>query len=202
LIQQINQERSGELVDPGILKKVVDVYQWLEDERDASLKPYELDFQVPFLESSRHYFAEKAIMWMMENDIPTYLEKVEKATLGEENRVQSYMKEATQAPLIAVVVDVLLKQQMDRLLNDPQSGLRTLLRNDKLEDLARMYRLFSRIPVEGGKPSPLEPMAKILQAHLIDLGASIVGSRLPGAGGSGEGGGGGGGGPRGGGGGF
>ncbi|CAM9332740.1 unnamed protein product, partial [Choristocarpus tenellus] len=46
------------------------------------------------------------------------------------------------------------------LLEKEGSGCKVLLANDKLEDLSRMYRLFSRLP------RGLELMADIVKDHI------------------------------------
>ena len=48
-----------------------------------------------------------------------------------------------------------------QLLEKDSSGCAVLLRDDKKEDLSRMFRLFSRLGNEG-----LEPIAKIFKKHI------------------------------------
>lgn len=86
-------------------------------------------------------------------------------------RVRSYMHESTLDDLIDVVVDELLSKQEATLLEKDGSGLRVLLQNDKLEDLERMFSLFSRVK-QG-----LVPIAKIVQSHIESMGQAIVTKR-------------------------
>jgi hypothetical protein len=58
----------------------------------------------------------------------------------------------------------LLQRRETELLEKEGSGCRVLLMNDRVEDLSRMFRLFSRI-TDG-----LVPVAEIFKTHITDLG--------------------------------
>ncbi|CAM9394412.1 unnamed protein product, partial [Heterosigma akashiwo] len=65
----------------------------------------------------------------------------------------------------------LLEKRESVLLEKEGSGCRALLANDKAEDLARMYRLFSRVP-DG-----LAPMAAIAQQFVESRGVEVIARR-------------------------
>jgi cullin 1 len=62
----------------------------------------------------------------------------------------------------------LLTQYENQLLEKEHSGCHALLRDDKVEDLSRMYRLFCRIS------KGLEPVAAIFRQHVTDEGTTLV----------------------------
>ncbi|XP_069154848.1 cullin-1-like isoform X2 [Solanum lycopersicum] len=64
--------------------------------------------------------------------------------------------------------DELLSVYATQLLEKEQSGFHALLRDDKVEDLSRLYRLFSKIP-QG-----LDPVVIILKQHVTAEGTALV----------------------------
>jgi cullin 1 len=73
---------------------------------------------------------------------------------------------------VQVLDTELLQRRQTELLEKEGSGCRVLLLNDSNEDLARMFRLFSRIP-DG-----LVPMAEIFRGHVTYVGAEKIDARL------------------------
>ncbi|CAL5430662.1 unnamed protein product [Camellia sinensis] len=55
-----------------------------------------------------------------------------------------------------------------QLLEKEHSGCHALLRDDKVEDLSRMYRLFSKIP------RGLDPVSSIFKQHVTAEGTALV----------------------------
>lgn len=69
--------------------------------------------------------------------------------LNEEvERVKNYLNATTEAKITRCVQTELVLNQMKSLAEMENSGLITMLRNDKYEDLSRMYHLFRH--VQGG----------------------------------------------------
>jgi cullin 1 len=77
--------------------------------------------------------------------------------------------------MLQVLNDALLVQHQRELLEKEHTGLRALLKAHADADIARMYALYSAIP------SSLPFIAGILQAHIQDLGASLLSSSSTGA---------------------
>ncbi|KAM3400922.1 hypothetical protein ACQJBY_000996 [Aegilops geniculata] len=88
------------------------------------------------------YYSIKAQTWIVEDSCPDYMLK----------KVQHE----------------LLTQYASQLLEKEHSGCHALLRDDKVEDLSRMYRLFSRI-TRG-----LEPVSQIFKQHVTNEGTALV----------------------------
>ena len=138
----------------------------------GSLEVYIADFEQPLLESSRIYYARQASQWLNDHPTPTYLVKAEASIEAEIQRVAAYLNPETQNKLLRVLEEDLLIKYESELLEKEGSGCRVLLNNDMLDDLARMFRLFSRIP------KGLVPMADIVKQHIADVGNDKVEQRL------------------------
>lgn len=139
--------------------------------RIESLEVYEADFQAPLLSDSRKYYATRAASWLAADTVPAYLAKVEAILVAEADRVHALMHAHTEDKLLSVDQIVLLGDLQARILDSPSSGLCVMLREGKREDLARLYRLSSRLP------GALEPIARIVREHFQDLGLAIVKQR-------------------------
>jgi cullin 1 len=87
---------------------------------------------------------------------------------AEEARVDSYLHASTKPKLLKEAETQLLKEHQAQLLEKEGSGAAALLRDDKKTDLARMHRLFGRIP------KGLEPLADLFRKHVEEEGLKLV----------------------------
>ncbi|PPR98285.1 hypothetical protein GOBAR_AA22403 [Gossypium barbadense] len=92
----------------------------------------------------------------------------------ERERVSNYLYSSSETKLLEVsemagiVQHELLVTYANRLLEKEHSGCRALLRDDKVEDLSRMYRLYCKIP------RGLEPVANVFKQHVTAEGTALV----------------------------
>ena len=79
------------------------------------------------------------------NDAAQYLRHVERRFMEEEARVAVYLSSQTDRPLSKLLENCLLSHHLKTILDMSGSGIVTMLDEDRVEDLARMYRLFWRV---------------------------------------------------------
>merc|ERR1712188_17455 len=91
-----------------------------------------------------------------------------KASTTSDTVSTGYLHQSTETRLLNCIEEELLAKYEMQLLEKENSGCVALLRDDKKEDLGRMYRLFSRIP--KGK----QPMAQLVSKHIESEGMSLV----------------------------
>ena len=187
IVDLVDSERDGELVDRDLLNKCVNVYITLSDvetdgvgSSNSSVGANAVhgslydELERCVIERACAYYSRKASEWVSMDATPEYLSKAEAALQKEDDRVNAYLKADTKSKLKAACVKELLQKYEKVLLEKEGSGCRALLRDDKKEDLHRMFKLFSL--VEGG----LEPMAAIVRTHVKEMGLSIVEERKAG----------------------
>lgn len=165
VLQQIKLEREGEHVDYGLLRDVLAIFQ---EVGMGSLECYENDFEQALLAETGNYYRRTAMSWIEEDSTPDYMIKAEDSLRAEECRVESYLHVATKPKLLKEAEMQLLGVHQARLLEKEDSGCAALLRNDKRDDLARMYRLFGRIP------KGLDPIAYLFRRHIEAEGMKLV----------------------------
>ncbi|KAI9140141.1 Cullin [Paraphysoderma sedebokerense] len=168
VIKLIEKQRNGETVETSLVKHVVDSFVLLGlDDQDASkatLDIYIKYFQVPFLENTEVYYKAESEKFLSENSVTEYMKKAESRLSEEESRVEMYLHPSTRKSLIATCEKVLVSNHRDTLTEEFQ----TLLLNDKIEDLTRMYSLLSRVP------ELLEPLRLKLESHIRKAGLGAV----------------------------
>jgi cullin 1 len=167
LIELIQHERDGKLIDRSLIKSIIELYEHMGM---GTLDAYSTDFEGRLLRTSRDYYARKRDEWINDST-PDYLLKAESALQQEKARVQDYLNGTSEARLLKVVEDELLEKVEAILLDKESSGCRALLQNDKSEDLQRMFRLFQRL--ENG----LVPIANIVQAFIEGMGEEVISRR-------------------------
>lgn len=165
VLKLIEREREGELIDKMLLKNILDIYI---EVGMGSMDHYERDFEEVLLTETASYYKRKAAEWINEDSCPEYMLKAEECLRLEEERVDNYLHSSTKPKLLREVETEVLQKYENDLLQKEHSGCAALLRDDKTEDLARMYRLFSRI-TKG-----LDPIADCFKEHVESEGMKLV----------------------------
>ncbi|KAH0725712.1 hypothetical protein KY284_001577 [Solanum tuberosum] len=165
VISLIDQEREGEQIDRALLKNVLDIFVEIGM---GSMDKYENDFEDAMLKDTAAYYSCKASNWILEDSYPDYMLKAEKCLKREKDRVSHYLHSSSVTKLLEKVLHELLAVYGTQPLEKLHSGCHALLRDDKVEDLSRMYRLFSKIP------RGLDPVANIFKQHVTAEGTALV----------------------------
>jgi cullin 1 len=168
VLRMIEQQRNGESIDQGLVKKVVDSFVSLGlDETDSnkqSLDVYKEYFETPFISATEKYYKNESDSFLAENSVSDYLKKAEERLKEEEDRVDRYLHTTTRKSLITKCEHVLIRDHAETM----QEEFQKLLDFDKDEDLQRMYTLLARIP-DG-----LEPLRKKFEEHVKKAGMAAV----------------------------
>jgi len=164
LLDFVKRERSGELIDKQLMRATTKMLV------DLGHRVYVDDFEVHFLAAASDFYKVEAHEYLSTSDCPEYLRKAEKRLAEESERVSAYLDSSTEAKITAVVETELISNQMKVLVEMENSGLVALLRDDKYEDLARMYTLFKREHVRDGLKSVREMTGNFIK----DTGKQLV----------------------------
>lgn len=177
VLRLITQQRNGEVIDQGLVKKIVDSFVSLgldnADPNKECLDIYKEHFESPFIDATEQYYKKESESFLAGNSVSDYLKKAEDRLREEEDRVERYLHTKTRKELISKCEHVLIREHSELMWESFQN----LLDFDQDEDLQRMYALLSRIP-EG-----LEPLRKRFEGHVKQAGLSAI-SKLIGEGGA------------------
>ncbi|KAI0144328.1 Cullin-domain-containing protein [Xylariaceae sp. FL1272] len=168
VLKLVEKQRNGETIEHGQIKQVVDSFVSLGlDEHDASkstLDIYRSHFEKPFVAATKAFYQEESKQFVAENSVVEYMKKAEARLDEEEERVRMYLHNDIASPLKKTCHEALIADHSALLRDEFQ----VLLDNDREEDMARMYKLLSRI-ADG-----LEPLRQKFEAHVRNAGLAAV----------------------------
>ncbi|OAD74412.1 Cullin [Phycomyces blakesleeanus NRRL 1555(-)] len=168
VLKLIQRQRSGETIENGLIKSIVDSFVSLgldsSDSTKSNLDVYREYFETPFVQATEVYYKTESEKFISENSVPDYMKKAEARLLEEETRVSLYLHESTNKTLVPTCERVLVKNNSEVMWE----GFKSLLALDKQDDLRRMYSLLARIP-DG-----LDPLRKSFEAHVKKAGLSAI----------------------------
>lgn len=165
LLEMVARERRGEVVDRGAVKNACQMLMVLGiDSRNV----YEEDFERPFLEQSAEFYKSESQKFLGENSASVYIKKVEARINEEAERATHYLDKSTEEPIVKVLEEELISKHMKTIVEMENSGVVHMLKNNKTDDLACMYKLFIRVP-EG-----LKTMCECISVYLREQGKAIV----------------------------
>ncbi|CAI0467391.1 unnamed protein product [Linum tenue] len=159
VLSLIDQEREGEEIDRALLKNAVDIFVEIGMGR---MDYYVHDLEAYMLRATVAYYSDKASHWIQEDSCPDYMLKVEQRLTSEKDRVSHYLHPSSEPKLLEKVQNELLSVHGIQLLTKEHSGFHVLLRDDQVEDLSRMFRLFSRLQHR------LQLVSDMLWEHVTD----------------------------------
>ncbi|KDQ14875.1 hypothetical protein BOTBODRAFT_158904 [Botryobasidium botryosum FD-172 SS1] len=147
ILTQIHIERDGYTITRSSMKGCVDILLQIVD-IDNGLSVYKTDLEPRVLQESKAFFEAECERLLEVCDAPEYLRRAEAHLASEAARTQNYLSYDTHAPLQRIVEDYLLRAQFHTIMAMPSSGIDNMIDTDKIEDLARLYRLFKIVPTE------------------------------------------------------
>lgn len=142
LLSLIQKERTGEVINRGLVKNIT---QMLIDLGVNSRTVYEDDFEKHFLETSATFYRVESQEFISSNSASDYMKKVSGRIKEEMERVAHYLDASTEPKIKEVVERELIAAHMKTLIEMEGSGCISMLKDDKLDDLSRMYNLFARV---------------------------------------------------------
>ena len=198
ILRQIQLERDGYVINRSAMKSCLDIMLGLSV-TSGGPSVYNKYLEPDLLKESEAFYKAEGGNLMDTCDAPEYLERVgypqfatwslsslihfqvESRFRSEDLRTHHYLSSHTHVPLRCILESCLLTPHLSAIISMPHSGLDAMIDQNKLEDMARMYRLFSM--VETG-PSTLKRALKDSVARrgkeVNDIAAGVEGE-VPGA---------------------
>lgn len=168
VLNLVEKQRNGETIEQSQIKSIVDSFVSLGlDENDSTkstLEVYRYYFEKPFIAATRTYYENESRQFVAENSVVEYMKKAEARLDEEKARVGLYLHPDITKGLTDTCLDVLVTAHSVLLRDEFQ----LLLDGERQDDLARMYRLLSRIK-EG-----LDPLREKFETHVRKAGLAAV----------------------------
>lgn len=165
LLSMVMKERNGEVIDRIALKNACQMLMILGIQNRTV---YQEDFERPFLAQSSEFYNVESQMLLAENSASIYIKKAESRINEEAERAKNYLDVSTECRIIQVVEEELIKKHMKTIVEMENSGFVFMLKNQRTQDLACMYKLLSNLS-DG-----LKTMSDCLSKYLREEGRSLV----------------------------
>jgi len=127
---------------------------------------YEKEFEARYIDRLKQFYAGESTAFLLANGVSLFLQKAEER-INEEKQNAEYLGTylPTSDPKIKKAIDeVLIEKHMEQI----QADFLRMLKEDKNEDMKRLYFLLSR--VADGLPNT----ANTFQVYLIESGSKII----------------------------
>ncbi|KAF8206446.1 Cullin repeat-like-containing domain protein [Mycena galopus ATCC 62051] len=145
ILNQIQFERDGYVVNRSAIKGCVDVFLTLEDANGLSV--YRRDLEPALLRESHTFYEAEGHKLLQSCDAPEYLRRVEGRFESEDSRTHHYLSPRNSAPALRQILqDHLLTPHLNTVISMQSSGLDAMIDLNKTNDMARLYRLFISVP--------------------------------------------------------
>ncbi|CAF5026875.1 unnamed protein product, partial [Rotaria sp. Silwood1] len=107
-----------------------------------TLEIYKDYFEVPFLDHTKQFYRQEAANFLVHNSISEYLKKAPRWIDEELHRAVSYLHSSTLAPLIKILEQALVHEQLEAICTEAK----ILLHDDNYSDFACLFKLVDRVP--------------------------------------------------------
>ncbi|KAJ3485716.1 hypothetical protein NLI96_g4760 [Meripilus lineatus] len=168
VLRLIERQRNGEMIDRGLVKKVVGSFVSLGlDKNDISKVSYEVykdHFETPFLEETDKYYHEELKAFLAENSVHDYLKKAEERLRQEEDRLQRDLSMVTRKEMMKILYDVFVNGHKDVFLNT----FKLLFLSDPYGVVRTACKILNHFPGQIG------PFQSILEERVKSMGLDAV----------------------------
>ncbi|ORZ13252.1 Cullin [Absidia repens] len=167
MLNQIQLERHGDIIDRSAIKQAVTMLSELTDPTTKDTV-YVTDFETRYLETSTSFYqVESQNLTNSQYDAPEFMRKVSNRLDEEEERTHHCLSMVTEPKIRNIVETQLIANNLKTVMEMPNSGLENMLNTDKYQDLLRMYKLFSRVS------NGLNEMKSEISNYILQRGSDI-----------------------------
>ncbi|KAI9024955.1 Cullin [Phycomyces nitens] len=166
MLNQIQLERHGDVIDRSVIKAAVSMLSELTDSTTKE-SVYIVDFENKYLETSAAFYQIESQALSTSYDAPEFMRKVERRLEEEYERTIHCLSLVTEPKIRHIVESHLITDNLKTVIEMKNSGLDSMLNADKYGDLLRMYKLFSRVS------AGLSELRTAMMAYILRMGAEI-----------------------------
>ncbi|TLD05570.1 uncharacterized protein PgNI_09335 [Pyricularia grisea] len=169
ILDHIDMEREGDVINRSLIhscvKMLEDLYE-TDEEMDAD-RLYLVRFEPHLLEASRTFYRNEALKLLRNGDASVWIRQTHRRLLEEEERCRTTLSTLSIEKMTRAVEAELISAHLNDFLALENNGLRQMLDDDRVEDLAILYQLVARVD-----PSK-DLLKKGVLNRILALGAEI-----------------------------
>jgi cullin 3 len=169
LLDMIKLERNNETIDRSLVRGCCYMLEGLYDTgaESAGSKLYVASFEPKFLQTSLEFYRHEGQALLAESDAKTFCTRARKRISEEQERCQQTISKTTDLKIKAVVEQELIAANIKDVINMEGTGVRNMLDHDKVQDLANVYELISRVDQKKAA------LRDVVKNRVVDLGNDI-----------------------------
>ncbi|EXJ82661.1 Cullin 3 [Capronia epimyces CBS 606.96] len=169
ILDMIKMERNGEVIDRPLVRACCYMLEGLYENftEDESTKLYLTSFEPQFLDMSRRFYADEGRALLAAADASTFCTHARRRLVEEGERCQQTISSITDVKIKHVVEKELIATHIRDVIDMEGTGVKSMLDNDKISDLANVFDLLAR--VDHTKVA----LKQAVQKRVIELGAEI-----------------------------
>jgi len=161
----IEQDRNGEQVNHAVISGIISSYVKLGSiNKKQPFEIYREHFESHFLSTTRNYYAMESSAFIATNGISSFMKKAEERLEEEKLRTKRFLDNSSFDKVKRECEFVLIDKHKEAILAECGH----YLKDNKLEDLSRMYRLLTC--TDDG----IKPMLEMLQNHITNVGFDVI----------------------------
>ncbi|KIV92226.1 hypothetical protein PV10_06684 [Exophiala mesophila] len=169
LLDMIEMERKGEVIDRTLVRSCCFMLEGLYSTftEEESSKLYLRSFEPKFLKASIEFYRLEGQSLVAEADASSFCSHAQQRLKEEEERCQQTISPITEPRIKRVVDEHLILAHIADVINMEGTGVKNMLDNDKVKDLANVYDLIARVD-----PQKLA-LKTAVQKRVVELGEEI-----------------------------
>jgi hypothetical protein len=123
------------------LKKMGEQFQWTGEK---NLTEYVEIFEYTFIQKTKEYYTIKSNEWLQSLNCPEFINIALEKLENEDLIADQHMDPQTKGKLNSTLNEVIIEKHAQDVINKEGTGCKEMLKNKKLEELTKMYSLYSR----------------------------------------------------------
>jgi cullin 3 len=169
ILDLINMERDGDIIDRNLVRQITIMLESLyeTDEELDHTKLYLTEFEPRFLDASRSFYQNECEKLLRDGNASSWLRHTQRRLREEQDRCDTTLSVVTAEKIASVVDQELISARLSDFLAMEGTGIKSMIDNDRYEDLAILYQLISR--VDKTKAA----LRASLQTRVMELGLEI-----------------------------
>ncbi|CAK7204789.1 hypothetical protein SEUCBS139899_007549 [Sporothrix eucalyptigena] len=169
LLDEIDMDRDGEIVDRPLLRSCVAMLEALyeTDEEQEDDKLYLTLFEPAYLEATKEYYKAECERLLRDGDTRTWLRQTRRRLQEEKDRCGHTVSQETMQKTARVLEQEMIAAHLDEFLAMDGSGLKAMIDNDRIDDLEILYDLVNRVE------SKHQTFRLALQKRIIEMGVEV-----------------------------
>ncbi|RAK86220.1 SCF ubiquitin ligase subunit CulC [Aspergillus costaricaensis CBS 115574] len=167
-------ERSGHIIDRPLIRHCVymleGLYETITEEESSKL--YLTVFEPAFLEASKKFYQAEGRRLLETGDAATFCKVATERLSEETERCIDTLSSLSKTKIKDVLDNELIKKNIAEVVNLEGTGVRTMLDNDRIDNLRSVYVLSARVD------SKKTPLTTAVQRRIVEMGKEINASAI------------------------